>query len=202
MNPMKPLNHLDFSMNHRTIYSPPSPPLGERVGVRGKRSRRQCADNVRGILFANRTAFTLIELLVVIAIIAILASLLLPALASAKAKAWRIQCNSQQRQLGVGFNLFANDHGDMFPPAGDEMSNVKSQNQLAWDDYIYPYIGGTASQTELITHPGLVPPLGMSRHRKMPRRSHPHHRFLGRLQQPPHLRHEQRRPQLEFSIPG
>src|SRR5437899_4652003 len=92
--------------------------------------------------------FTLIELLVVIAIIAILAALLLPALSSARNKSWRIQCASQLRQLGIGFELFATDHEDRFPPAG---YGVTDASQLAWDSWIHRYIGGTAPDSVLVT---------------------------------------------------
>ena len=63
----------------------------------------------------RRGGFTLIELLVVIAIIAILAAMLLPALASSKDKAKRIQCASNLKQQGAAIVMYINEYREFFP---------------------------------------------------------------------------------------
>ena len=80
----------------------------------------------------HRLAFTLIELLVVIAIIAILASLLLPALARAKESAKRIQCTSGLRQLGTSVAMYADENDGYYPQRQGNPSNM-------WPLQLQPY---------------------------------------------------------------
>jgi prepilin-type N-terminal cleavage/methylation domain-containing protein/prepilin-type processing-associated H-X9-DG protein len=81
--------------------------------------------------------FTLIELLVVIAIIAVLASLLMPAVATGRAMAHAAACTSNQRQLMVAAFAYAADHDDVMPGDGD------GQTYFHWTRSLAPYVGHT-----------------------------------------------------------
>jgi len=109
-----------------------------------------------GVSSCLRRAFTLIELLVVISIISILASMLLPSLSRAKAKALRIKCVSNLKQIGLGFRMWSDDNESRFPwQTAPSQGGTRGLSE-AWQHY-------AVISAELVTPRLLVCPSDRSR---------------------------------------
>ena len=92
----------------------------------------------------KNVGFTLVEILVVIAIVGLLAALLFPVFANARASARRTSCASNLKQIGIAINLYAADNRSIYPRFDvPDSSSVGSKDCAPWADKVYPYVKST-----------------------------------------------------------
>ncbi|MFH1614094.1 MAG: prepilin-type N-terminal cleavage/methylation domain-containing protein [Planctomycetota bacterium] len=101
-------------------------------------------------VYSHNKGFTLVELLVVIAIIAVLLSILVPALNKVRNMAMKVVCASNEKQIGLAFNLYTHDYDDHLPPAVQGTEGFTYDEDApggmamhSWDRVIEPYVAST-----------------------------------------------------------
>ena len=115
---------------------------------RSVRRNRGCYGMATSDFFSTvRRAFTLLELLVVVAVIALLAGLLLPALAGAKAKASGTACLNNLKQLQLCWQMYVDDHDGWVPP------NLSLNTNGAWRSTPDSWIGSSSAPHDTDTQP-------------------------------------------------